>query len=208
MNSRKTSMSASLLCKSLWLCGSQQIVENSERYGYTRLPYCVFWETYTHPGQKATVRTLLGTTDWFKIRKGVWHGCILSPCLFYLYAGYITRNSRLDESQAGIKIARWNINSLTHADDTTLMAESEEELKSLLMTVKEKSESEVTQLCLTLSRLVIIFLSRSKCLLISWLQSLSAVILEPRKIKSATVSTVSPSICHGVMGPDAMILVF
>ena len=91
-----------------------------------------------YAGQKATVRTGHGTTDWFQIRQGVRQGCILSPCLFNLYAEYIMLNARLDEAQAGIKIARRNINSLRYADDTTLMAESEE-LKSLLMIVKEES---------------------------------------------------------------------
>ena len=91
-------------------------------------------------GQEATVRTGHGTTDWFQIRKGVHQGCILSPCLFNLYAEYIMRNSELEEAQAGIKISGRNINNLRYADDTTLMAESEEELKSLLMKVKEESE--------------------------------------------------------------------
>ena len=93
-----------------------------------------------YAGQEATVRTEDGTMDWFKIGKGVRKGCILSLCLFNLYAEYIMQNARLDESQAGIKIARRNINNLRYADDTTLMAESEEELKSLLMKVKEESE--------------------------------------------------------------------
>ena len=87
-------------------------------------------------GQEATVRTGHGTTDWFHIGKGVRQGCILSPCLFNLYAEYIMRNTGLEEAQAGIKIAGRNINNLGYADDTTLMAESEEELKSLLMKVK------------------------------------------------------------------------
>ena len=91
-------------------------------------------------GQEATVRTGHETTDWFHIGKGVRQGCILSLCLFNLYAEYIMRNARLDEAQAGIKIARRNINHLRYADDTTLMAESEEELKNLLMKVKEESE--------------------------------------------------------------------
>ena len=81
-----------------------------------------------------------GTTDWFQIGKGVHQGCILSPCLFNFYAEYIMRNARLEEAQAGIKIAGRNINNLRYADDTTLMAESEEELKTLLMKVKEESE--------------------------------------------------------------------
>jgi len=93
-----------------------------------------------YAGQEATVRTGHGTTDWFQIGKGVRQGCILSPCLFNLYAEYIMRNARLDEAQAGIKIAGRNVNNLTYADDTSLMAESEEELKSLLLKVKEKSE--------------------------------------------------------------------
>ena len=93
-----------------------------------------------HAGQEATVRTGHGTTDWFQIGKGVHQGCILSPCLFNLYAEYIRQNARLDESQAGIKIASRNSNNFRYADYATLMAESEEELKSLLMKVKEESE--------------------------------------------------------------------
>ena len=89
-----------------------------------------------YAGQEATVRTGHGTTDWFQIGKGVGQGCILSPCLFNLYTEYIMRNVGLDEAQPGIKIARININNLRYADDTTLMAESEEELKSLLMKVR------------------------------------------------------------------------
>ena len=90
--------------------------------------------------QEATVRTGHGTIDWFQIGKGVRQGCILSPHLFNLYAEYIMRNAGLEETQAGIKIAKRNLNNLSYADDTTLMAESEEELKSLLMEVKEESE--------------------------------------------------------------------
>ena len=90
--------------------------------------------------QEARVRTGHGTTDWFQIGKGVRQGCILSPCLFNFYAEYIMRNAGLEEAQAGIKIAGRNINNLRYADDTTLMAESEEELKTLLMKVKEESE--------------------------------------------------------------------
>ena len=93
-----------------------------------------------YAGQEETVRTGHGTTDWFQIGKGVFQDCILSPCLFNFYAEYIMRNAGLDEAQAGIKIAGRNINSLRYADDTTLMAEIEEELKSLLMKVKEESE--------------------------------------------------------------------
>ena len=91
--------------------------------------------------QEATVRTLYGTNDWFKIKKGVQQDCLLSPCLFNIYAEHIMRNARLDELQAGIKIGGRNINSLRYVDDTTYsMAESEEELKSLLMRMKEESE--------------------------------------------------------------------
>ena len=93
-----------------------------------------------YAGQEATVRTGHGTTDWFQTRKGVHQGCILSPCLFNFYAEYIMRNAGLEEAQAGIKIARRNINNLRYADDTTLMTESEEELKSLLMKVKVESK--------------------------------------------------------------------
>ena len=93
-----------------------------------------------YESQEATVRTGHGTTDWFQIGKGVCQDCILSPCLFNLYAEYIMRNAGLEEAQAGIKIARWNISNLRYADDTTLMAESEEEPKGLLMKVKEESE--------------------------------------------------------------------
>ena len=99
-----------------------------------------------YAGQEATVRTRHGITDSFQIGKGVHQGCILSPCLFNLYAEYIMQNARLDDSQAGIKIARRNINNLRYADATTLMAESKEELKTLLMTVKERKQS-----CLVMS---------------------------------------------------------
>ena len=93
-----------------------------------------------YAGQEAIVRTGHGTTDWFQIGKGVCQGCILSPCLFKFYAEYLMRNFGLEEAQAGIKIAGRNTNNLIYADDTTLMAESEDELKSLLMKVKEESE--------------------------------------------------------------------
>ena len=99
---------------------------------------CLLQNLYA--GQKATVRTRHGTMDWFQIGKGVCQGCILSPCLFNLYADYIMRDAGLEEAQAGIKIPGRNINNLRYADDTTLMAESKEELKSLLMKVKEESE--------------------------------------------------------------------
>ena len=109
---------------------------NSSRDGNTRsrdLPL-----EKPNAGQEVTLRTRHGTKDWFQIGKGVRQGCTLSPCLFNLYAAYIMRNAGLEETQAGIKIARRNINNLRYADDTTLMAESEEELKSLLMKVKER----------------------------------------------------------------------
>ena len=99
---------------------------------------CLLRKLYSD--QEATVRTRHGTTDWYHIGKGVRQGCILSPCLFNLYAEYIRRNTGLEEAQAGIKIAGRNIHNLRYADNTTLMAESEEELKSLLMKVKEESE--------------------------------------------------------------------
>ena len=112
----------------------------------TALPYlladnfsnltCILRNLYA--GQKVAVRTEHGTTDWFQIGKGVRQGCILSPCLFNLYAEYIMRNAGLEETQAGIKIAGRNINNLRYADDTTIMARSKEELKSLLMKVKER----------------------------------------------------------------------
>ena len=113
-------------------------MENSSRDGNTNHLTCLLRNLYA--GQEATVRTGHGTTDWFQIEKGVRQGCILSPCLFNLYAEYIMRNAGLAEAQAGIKIARRNINNLRYGDNTTLMAESKEELKSLLMKVKEESK--------------------------------------------------------------------
>ena len=106
--------------------------------GITDNIICLLRNLYA--GQEATARTGHGTTDWFQIRKGVRQGCIFSPCLFNLYAEYIMRNARLDEAPAGIKIAGRNINNLRYTDDTTFMAESEEELKSLLMKVKDERE--------------------------------------------------------------------
>ena len=116
------------------LCGSQQTVENSSRDGSTDHLTCLLRNLYA--GQEGTVRTEHGTTDWFQIRKGVRQGYILSPCLFNLCAEYIMWNAGLDEAQDGIRIALRNINKLIYADDTTLMAESKEEL----MKVKEESE--------------------------------------------------------------------
>ena len=106
-------------------------LKNSSRDGNTSYLICLLRNLYA--GQEATVRTGPGTTGWFQIGKEVRQGCILSPCLFNFYAEYIMRNAGLEEAQAGIKISRRNINNLRYADDTTLMAESEEELKSLLM---------------------------------------------------------------------------
>ena len=111
-------------------------MENSEGDGNTRHQTCPLRNLYA--GQEVTVRTGHGTTEWFQIGKGVHQGCILSPCLLNLYAEYIMRNKGLEEAQAGIKIAGRNINNLRYADDTTLMAESEE-LKSLLIKVKGES---------------------------------------------------------------------
>ena len=118
----------------VWITTNWKIL----RDGNTRPPYLPP-EKYVC-SKEATIRTGHGTTDWLQIGKGVRQGCILSPRLFNFYAEYIIQNARLDESQAGIKIAGRNINNLRYADDTNLMAESEEELKSLLMKVKEESK--------------------------------------------------------------------
>ena len=137
-SSRKTSISALLnMPKPLTVC----ITTNWKILKEMEIPdhlTCLLRNLYA--GQEATVRTGHGATDWFQIGKGICQGCVLSPCLFSLYAEYIMRNAGLEETQAGIKIARRNINNLRYADDTTLMAESEEELKSLLMKVKVESE--------------------------------------------------------------------
>ena len=117
-------------------CVDRHKLENSSRDGNTRPPDLPLEKSIC---RSESNRTGHGT-DWFQIRKGVCQGCILSPCLFSLYAEYIMRNAGLEEAQAGIKIARRNINNLRYADVTTLMAESEEELKSLLMKVQEESE--------------------------------------------------------------------
>ena len=113
-------------------------MENSERDGNTRPPTCLLRNQYA--GQEATIRTGHGTTEWFQIGRGVHQGCILSPCLFTLYSEYIMRNTGLEEAQTGIKIAGRNINNLRYENDTILMAESEDELKSILMKMKEESE--------------------------------------------------------------------
>ena len=137
-SSRKTSTSALLTTQkplTLWITIIWKILKEM---GIPDHLTCLLRNLYV--GQEATVRTGHGTTDWFQIGKGVRQGCILSPCLFNLYAEYIMRNTGLEDAQAGIKIAGRNINNLRYADDTTLMAESEEGLKSLLMKVKEESE--------------------------------------------------------------------
>ena len=135
-SSRKTSISALLTMTmplTVWITILWTILKEM---GIPDHLTCLLRNLYA--GQEAAVRTGRGTTDWFQIGKGVHQGCILSPCLFNLHAEYIMRNAGLEEVEAGIKIARRNINNLRCADDTTLMAESEEELKSLLMKVKEE----------------------------------------------------------------------
>ena len=137
-SSRKTSISALLTMPkplTVWITENWTILKVMEILKHIT---CLLRNLYA--GQEATVRTGHGTTDWFQIGKGVCQGCILSSCLFNLHAEYIMRNSGLEETQAGIKIAGRNINNLRYADDTTLMAESEEEPKSLLMKVKVESE--------------------------------------------------------------------
>ena len=139
VNSRKTSTSASLTTlKPLTVWITTNLWKILKEMGIPGHLTCLLRNLYAD--QEATVRTRHETTNWFQIRKRVRQGCILSPCLFNLYAEYIMRNARLDEAQARIKIAGRNINNLRYADDTTLMAESEEELKSLLMKLKEESE--------------------------------------------------------------------
>ena len=136
-SSRETSTSALLTTPkplTVWITKNWKILQEM---GIPDHLTCLLRNLYA--GQEATVRTEHGTTDWFQTGKGVCQDCILSPCLFKLYAEYIMRNAGLDEAQAGIKIAGRNINNLRYANDTTLMAESEE-LKSLLMKVKEESE--------------------------------------------------------------------
>ena len=137
-SSRKTSISALLTAKAFDCVDHNKLWKILKEMGILDHLTCFLRNLYT--GQEARVRTRHGTTDWFQIGEGVRQGCILSPCLFNFYAEYIMRNARLEETQAGIKIARRNINNLRYADDTTLMAENEEELKSLLVKVKEQSE--------------------------------------------------------------------
>ena len=137
-SSRKTSISALLTMPKPLTVNHNKLWKILKDMGIPDHQICLLRNLYAD--QEATVRTGHGTTDWFPIGKGVCQGCILSPCLFNLYAEYIIRNAWLEEAQAGIKIVKRNINHLRYADDTTLMAESEEELKSLLMKVKEESE--------------------------------------------------------------------
>ena len=138
-SSRKTSTSALLTRpKSLTVGYTTNCEKFLKEIGIPDNLTCLLRNLYA--GQEATVRIGHKRTDWFQFWKGVHQGCILSPCLFNLYAGYIIRNAGLDEVQAGIKIGRRNINNLRYADDTTLMVESKEKLKSLLMKVKEESE--------------------------------------------------------------------
>ena len=140
------------LCQRLWLCGSQQTLEILKEMGIPdHLPYFL---RNLFAGQEATVRTRHGTTDWFQIGKGVHQGCILSPCLFNLYAEYIMWDAGLDKAQTGIKISGRNINNLRYVDDTTLMAESKEELKSLLMKVKEGSIKAVLKLSIQKAKIM------------------------------------------------------
>ena len=127
------------LCQNLWLWITINRGKFFKRWEYQTTDHLTCLLRNLYAGQEATVRTGHGTTDWFQIGKGVCHGCLLSPCLFNLYAEYITRNAGLKKAEAGIKIAGRNINNLGYADDSTLIAESEEELKSLLMKVKEES---------------------------------------------------------------------
>ena len=137
-SSRKTSISALLTMPkplTVWITINWKILKET---GIPDHLTCLLRNLYA--GQEATVGIRHGTTGWFQIGKGVRQGCILSPCLFNLYAEYIMRSAGLEEAQAGIKIAGRNLNNLRYADDTTLMAESVEELKSLLMKVKEESE--------------------------------------------------------------------
>ena len=144
-SSRKTSTSALLTTpKPLTVWIKKKLWKILKEMGISEHLTCLLRNLYA--GQEARVRIGHGTTDWFQIGKGVRQGCILSPCLFNFYAEYIMRNPGLEEAKAGIKIAGRNINNLRCADDTTLMAESEEELKSLLMKVKEESEKVVLKL--------------------------------------------------------------
>ena len=174
---RKTSISALLTMPkplNVWITTNWKILKEM---GIPDHLTCLLRNLYS--GQEATVRTRHGTTDWFQIGKGVCQSCILSPCLFNLYAEYIMRNAGLEEAQAGIKFAGRNINNLRYTDDTTLMAESEEELKSLLMKVKEDSEKVGFKLNIQKMKIM------TSCLVTSW------------EIDGETVETVSDFILGG-----------
>ena len=185
-SSRKISTSSLLTTPkplTVWITTNWKILKEMEIPDH--LP-CLLRNLYA--SQEATVTTGHGTTDWFQIGKGVCQGCILSPCLFNLYAEYIMRNARLDEAQAGIKIAGRNINNLRYADDITLMAESEEELKSLVMKVKEESEKVGLKLSIQKTKIL------ASSPITSWEihgETVETVTDFPPKIKSVTVSTVS-----------------
>ena len=137
-SSRKTFTSASLTMLKTLTVDHNKLWKILQEMGIPDHLICLLRNLYA--SQETTVRTRHGTMDWFKIGKGVREGCILSPCLFNLYAEYIMQNARLDEAQTGIKIAGRNINNLIHAHDTTPIVENEEELKSILMKMKEESE--------------------------------------------------------------------
>ena len=176
-SSRKTSISALLTMPKPLTVWNNKLWKTLKEMGIPDHLTCLLRNMYA--GQEATVRIGLGTTDWFQIGKGVCQGCILSPCLFNFYAEYIMRNAGLGEVQAGIKFVRRNINNLRYADDTTLMAEIEEELKSLLMKVKEESEKVTLKLNIQTTKIM------ASSPLTSW------------QIDGETVETVSDFILGG-----------
>ena len=152
-NSRKTSICFIDYAKAFDCVDHHKLLKVLKEMGMPDHLTCLLRNLYA--GQEATVRTGYGTTDWFQIGRGVRQGCILPPCLFNLYAEYIMRNAGLVEAQAGIKISGRNINNLRYADDTTLMADREEELKSLLMKVKEESEKAGLQLNIQKTKIMV-----------------------------------------------------
>ena len=176
-SSRKTSTSALLTMPkplTVWITKNWKVLKE---IGIPDNLTCLLRNLYA--GQEVTATTGHGTTDWFQIGKGVCQGCILSPCLFNLYAEYIMRNAGLDEAQVGIKIAGKNINNIRYSDDTTLMGESEDELKSLLLKVKEESEKVGLKLNIQKTKIMV---SSS---IISW------------KIEGETMETVADFIFWG-----------
>ena len=183
-SSRKTSISALLTMPKPLTVDHNKLWKILQEMGIPDHLTCLLRNLYT--GQEATVRTGPGTTDWFQIGKGVRQGCILLPCLFNLYAEYIMRNAGLEEAQAGIKSAGRNINNLRYADDTTLMAESEEKLKSVLMKVKEESEKVGLKLNILKSKIM------ASGPITSW------------EIDGETVVTVSDCILGGSLTPSLM----